>query len=457
VGRPDQARIVAFQPSDLPVMTSVAEQVKAIIAEMAKTPDVEVDVTKWVTHYGVDSLGLLVLREAIERALGIHLADDVWVGFRSIGQLIDYAGTRANAVAGARAAVTPNGGMPGGAGWRLGASGMLYDDVDIGMPLTGLNNLAESPLLKHLGDRLWTHLSALTGVPSRLLVDADNQRLYPTFFYVEVAFPEQRPMAAYGENDHLAVASTLARFGGGMLDGVSYLLPPGRPETSVPPFDGVAAAVAAGVPAVRLCTVFVKQFSGAEWLKRSRPINPGFAQVPESALPPDTYATVKQAGADGRFALPGPAYVPMTDGPVRTEYRLVPDRDLNGAGLVYFANYPLFLDICEREVLAAAKLPLSEQHVDRRTLVRRQSAYLNNASARDTLVVEVEPWVENPVAAGSAVPEISPIRLFVNYRMSRKSDGRLMMVSTAEKLIYGCALEEVAWFADLCARGGSAR
>jgi probable biosynthetic protein (TIGR04098 family) len=437
-------------------MTSVAKQVKAIISAMAKPPGIEVDVTQWVTHYGVDSLALLVLRESLERTLGIHLADDVWVGFRSIADLIDYLGARTGAAAPTTPAAS-NGGMPSGGGWRLSPSGMLYDEIEIGMPMTGLNNLAETPLLKHLGDRLWTHMSALSGVPSRLLVDEEGHRLYPTFFYVEVAFPPQRPMASYGENDRLAVAGTIARFGGGMLDGVFYLMPPGRPENGVPPFDGLEAAVAAGVPAVRLCTVFVKQFSGAEWLKRSRPVNPGFARVPESALPPDTYATVKQASTDGRFADPGPTYVPMTDGPVRVEYRLIPDRDLNGAGLVYFANYPLFLDICERDVLAGAKLPLSDEHLDRRTLVRRRSAYLNNASARDTLTVEVEPWVENPVAAGNAAPEMAPIRLFVNYRMSRKSDGRLMMVSTAEKLISGHTLEDVGWFAELCATGGSAR
>lgn len=432
-------------------MTSVAEQVKAIVAEMAKPPGVELDLTQWVTEYGVDSLALLVLRETVERTFGIHLADDVWVGFRSIGDLIDYVGAQARADTARPAPAASNGGMPAGPGWRLDPSGMLYDDIEIGMPMTGLNNLAESPLLKHLGDRLWTHMSALSGVPSRLLVDEDGHRLYPTFFYVEVAFPPERPMASYGENDRLAVAATLARFGGGMLDGVFYLMPPGRPQNGAPPFTGLEAAVAAGVPAVRLCTVFVKQFSGAEWLKRSRPVNPGFAQVPESAEPPDTTATVKQASTDGRFAAPGPTYVPMTDGPVRVEYRLVPDRDLNGAGLVYFANYPLFLDICEREALGSAALPLSEDHLDRRSLVRRRSAYLNNASARDTLVVEVEPWVENPGAASGR----TPIRLFVNCRMSRKSDGRLMMVSTAEKLISGHGLDETGWAARLGARSSA--
>jgi probable biosynthetic protein (TIGR04098 family) len=436
-------------------MNSAADQVKAIIAEMAELPGTDVDVAKWVTEYGIDSLDLLVLRETLERVLGVHFTDAAWVSFRSIGDLIEHVGRRADRKPVAGGSMPAHGALPSGSGWHLGAAGMLYDDVEIGMPLTGLNNLAESPLLKHLGDRLWTHLSALSGVPSRLLVDEEGQRLYPTFFYVEVAFPPHRPMAAFGENDRLTVASTLRRFGGGMLDGVSYLLPADQRQNGVPPFDGVEAAVAAGVPAVRLCTIFVKQFSGAEWLKRSRPINPGFAQVPESALPPETYATVKQAAADGRFAAPPAGFVPMTDGPVRVEYRLVADRDLNGAKLVYFANYPLFLDICEREVLAGARLPLATEHLDRRTIVRRRSAYLNNASARDTLIVEVEPWVENPVAAGSVAPEMAPIRLFLNYRMSRLSDGRLMMVSTAEKLIFGCALEEVAWFRELSREPGS--
>ena len=38
-------------------------------------------------------------------------------------------------------------------------------------------------------------------------------------------------------------------------------------------------------------------------------------------------------------------YVPLTLGPLEFDYRIVPDRDLNGAGLLYFANYPTFLDI----------------------------------------------------------------------------------------------------------------
>jgi hypothetical protein len=37
---------------------------------------------------------------------------------------------------------------------------------------------------------------------------------------------------------------------------------------------------------------------------------------------------------------------------------------------------------------------------------------------------------------------MAPIRLFMNYRMVRRSDGRKMSVSQAEKVIFGKTLED---------------
>ena len=37
---------------------------------------------------------------------------------------------------------------------------------------------------------------------------------------------------------------------------------------------------------------------------------------------------------------------------------------------------------------------------------------------------------------------MAPIRLFMNYEMVRGSDGRKMLVSSAEKVIFGKTLEE---------------
>jgi probable biosynthetic protein (TIGR04098 family) len=311
-------------------------------------------------------------------------------------------------------------------------------DLEIGMPLTGRNNLAETPLLQYLGDQRWRHISELVGVPSRDIVDEAGERLYATFFYVEVAFPPGRPMSSFGENDRLTVMSSMARYGTSMVDGIAYLLP--APPASDMRALSVDQAVSAGIPAVRLSNIFVKQFAGAQWLKKGRPAHPAFLTVPTLSDPPDSYEATKNAERTGSFETCGPPWTPLTSGPVQRDYRLVPDRDLNGAGLVYFANYPMFLDICERDVLSSAATPLTDDEIDRRTVVRRRSAYLNNAASRDTLRIEIEPWIR---ATGSG------LHLHVNSRMFRRSDERLMMVSTVEKIVPASAI------ADLQARAAA--
>jgi len=80
-------------------------------------------------------------------------------------------------------------------------------------------------------------------------------------------------------------------------------------------------------------------------------------------------------------------------------------------------------------------VPLTDDLIDRRTLVRRRSAYLNNASSRDTLRVEIEPWVRASDAG---------LHLHVNGRMFRRSDDRLMMVATGRKIVPAAALSHPA-------------
>lgn len=331
-------------------------------------------------------------------------------------------------------------------GRRYTSSGTLYADIEVGLPLTGRNNLAEGPLLQCLGDLRWRHLSHLSGRPAAQIFDAAGRRLYPTFSYVEMAFGSSRPLAAFGLDDRIKVVSDLKRFETSLLDGTFYLLPPDAAETPEPPWPDVAAATAAGVPAVRLSNIFAAQSDGAGSLKRSCPADPGFERIPEMTGTPDGFTITRHVARHGCFASPPRGYAPLTRGVSRVTYPLVPDRDVNGTGLVYFANYPTFLDIAERETLIAAAWPLTDALCDRRTLVRRRSAYLNNAGAHDTLLIDVEAWIANPFTTGETAPDHAPIRLWLNFRMYRRSDERLMMVSTAEKIVCGHTLTDVPFF-----------
>ena len=409
-------------------------RIKKVLAELARVPFQEINVSHWVDHYGVDSLKLLVFRETLERELGLRLSDKAWFNCGSVQDIIEVANhsrlKRSEeirpaqfALAGVKQKTVSTPLFPGR---RYTSSGMLYADIEIGMPLTGPNNLAEGPLLQQLGDLRWAHISHMSGVPSRFIADAEGNRLYATFFFVELVFPANCPMASYAPDDRIKVAGNLTRFGTSIVDGTFYLLPPDADEVDEVGSNGDRKAWA-DVPRVRCSNVFVRQKRGVEHLQRSRPADPGFERIPETAQPPDSYIRVKDAERDNCFVRPPAAYVRMTPAPVTIPYKLDPDRDVNGVGLIYFAHFPVFLDIAERQVLRTAELPLSEELIDRRTLIRRSSAYLGNASTRDTLFIDVEPWIDNPSA---------PSRLWLNFRMRRASDGRLMMVSTAEKIIF---------------------
>ena len=412
----------------------VENRIKNVLAELARVAVQEIDVSHWVDRYGVDSLKLLIFRERLERELGVRFSDQVWFSFCSIRDIVVFAGgsrprrsgeirSTPCSMMGAEQRIVSK---PPYLGRRYTSSGLLYADIEIGLPLTGRNNLAEGPLLQQLGNLRWAHISQLSGVPSHSVADVEGNRLYATFFFVEVVFPVNRPMASYAPDDQIKVAGDLRRFGTSMLDGTFYLLPADAPEIDQLTSNG-STQDWADVPRVRLSNVFVRQQRGVEHLQRSRPASLGFERISETAEPPDTHIRVKDAEREGCFARPPAHYVQMTHAPVSIPYKLDPDRDVNGAGLIYFAHYPVFLDIAERQVLRTAELPLSEELIDRRTLIHRRSAYLSNASARDTLLIEVEPWIDNPGA---------PARLWLNFRMHRSSDGRLMMVSTAEKVFF---------------------
>ena len=54
------------------------------------------------------------------------------------------------------------------------------------------------------------------------------------------------------------------------------------------------------------------------------------------------------------------------------DYVIQPDRDVNGMGLLYFANYPLFFDLAERDALERSRWAWSHDLINKRTIVSRK-------------------------------------------------------------------------------------
>jgi len=325
----------------------------------------------------------------------------------------------------------------------VGEDGAYYVDIEVGIQHMGRNNLAETPLMMLLGDMRWSHLNHFTGVPSKHLVDETNDRLCATFYYLQMQFPRQTPMASFGENDRLTIVNTLNSYGNSVMDGYSFFYPASWPMEKKIPLKNGKQAEEMGIPYIRSSNIFVKMLQGASWQKKYRPVQPGLDNIPKIAEMPDSYALIKKASDDGSFGPPPEHFSSITPETFQVEYSIEPDRDLNGVGLLYFANYCMIQDIAERRLLPEKPLiPIGHDLLDARTVVSRQSAYLANAQQSDSIFVSIDAWLENPFLADHPAPEMAPIRLFMNYEMVRRSDGRKMLVSQAEKVIFGKTLED---------------
>lgn len=311
--------------------------------------------------------------------------------------------------------------------------------LEIGMPLMGIGNLCESALLKHLGDMRWRHIMRLTGVPSRNLVDDQGNRLYPAFFYVKVRFPESRPMGSFAENDTLLLMDTVKRYGQSMLDGTAYLVPSERRSTLSKPLTSLEEASQSGIPAVQMSNAFVMKFDGAEWLKKSRPKDGILNRVAEMPSPPDSYELSRLAQQGGSVGTPSESSCSIHDTDVSYEYAIQPDRDVNGVGLLYFANYPLFLDLAERYALKQSGPVWSDEAINTRSLLTRNIAYLNNAAWHDSMTIRTRSWVRR-------LPDRDvDLHLASEQRMYRNSDERLMCVCWSEKIVTDTSNRLTEW------------
>jgi probable biosynthetic protein (TIGR04098 family) len=285
----------------------------------------------------------------------------------------------------------------------------------LGMPHTISGALGEVALLAHAQDLHWNELGALAGCPASRFRDAAGSEVYASIYFAELDGTGDRGLAAFRPDDEIEVFGTLGRYGPSMLDGVHRLYP-----------AGTAASAAASVTpslVLRLSFVLVAMGRGPDELRVSTPANGRIDRVPSLADEPDSYRLVKTAQRAGGFGEPPAGARRLWADDFSRDYPIDPDRDLNGVGLLYFANYVALLDSAERAALEE-RAGLAAEHLDGRVTVRRRVAYYGNACSSDRLRITVEAYTLGNVADG---------RFRVHHRVHRISDGRLIALASAER------------------------
>lgn len=281
--------------------------------------------------------------------------------------------------------------------------------LELGMPHLGRNNLSESVLFKELGHHRWKTIETLCDTRSAEWRDQLGARIYATFYYVEVHCPPTRPLSYHRENQVLSFSADLAHFGRVQLDGHFRL--ENDPSTWL-----------------RACNVFVVQEDGPSRLRITPPENLDCSRIAELPRQPDARQFCKVAQARGAFFEPEADEVSIYPGWRSFGYDLDPDRDLNGAGLVYFANFIAFLDLAERRLLSAEPDALPEELLDERSTYRRKIGYYGNARSTDRLDISVRARMR-VIADGDR----RVLDLGLDYTVKRRSDDKLIVVSSARK------------------------
>ena len=242
------------------------------------------------------------------------------------------------------------------------------------------------------------------------MVSEAGERLYPTFFFVEIHSPVSCPLSAFGENESLFFEGDLCHFGKTHLDG-RYVL---RQNPNV---------------WIRLSNVFIYQKAGPSKLAVAFPNSVNFSRIPSLPKEPETVKRCRVAKENGTFFELQPDDIPLFEGVRECRYILDPDRDLNGAGLVYFANFICFLDTAERQVLQSLANPLPISLLDSRSTYRRTIGYFGNAEASDSLIIQLTARARELSNSHGRQLDFG-----FDYKVTRESDNKVIIVSSARKV-----------------------
>jgi probable biosynthetic protein (TIGR04098 family) len=282
----------------------------------------------------------------------------------------------------------------------------------LGMPHTNRDGLAEHLLLMHAGHLFWSAIARASRRSLSSLRSASGEEIYATFYFIEEDFPAGTPLSTFKIDDDLRFVVALRAFKNLAMDGRILFDETSRlPRTAQP--------IAAGPhPFIRLASVFTERSAGNRRLKIAAPADADFAGVTPLPDRENAFHITRAAEQSGELGLIGGEWTRSAQ-PAETRHAVDPDRDTNGAGLMYFANYAVVINIAERAALHGAG----------RDVRRRRLAYYGNAEPNDVLRITAEVFARNDQSGAVAI----------RCRVRREADDQLICLSEAILQLRGAA------------------
>jgi probable biosynthetic protein (TIGR04098 family) len=317
---------------------------------------------------GIDSFELITLRAQIEEGEGKRISDSEWTEIERPSDLLAFLDDRAQKH-------VPSAG---------GDAARTRRHHVINMPQMAMGGLSESWLFKELGDIHWSLLTESLGVRSRDIADERGNRLYATF--TRIRYTSTIPLGDYRENDALDFDASMSRMGAGMF------------------FSTINADSDMGSIHAQIMSSF-SMFGEKEnntSLVKGQPALPENFPIPSMSDVPAFASEYRE-----RRAAEQPPSI------FTTEYEILPQHDINGVGLLYFAAYPSIAGICFMRYLG-------QDEYARWSVTRQDICYFANSGASDRLRYAIHRF------------DRSDSRITIVASISRMSDGKRMALIETE-------------------------
>lgn len=300
--------------------------------------------------------------------------------------------------------------------------------------------LSEVEFLKVLAAFQWESIArALDRRPPELM-NAQHDRLYGSVIDVEIHLGERHSMEVLGEDVKIRVRNRVRFFAKKFVEGLFVIDDQEIPEKALASIETRKDLQQLRGSWACMTNAFIARGGSNVKLKVFRPVgaDDGVAELSETPIGIALQGRVQRSGeidpldGDPSGAI---AIVPRVDAPIR--YEIIPESDLNGAGLVYFARYEAMMNYGERLFLSNhLALPFSAELISYLSTEHRKAYFFANAAPNDSVDIRVEARVLPPGSYAGPPEGVAyrvPMKVLFRIDLYRGSDNVLMASSLVRK------------------------
>ena len=306
--------------------------------------------------------------------------------------------------------------------------------------------LSEVELFKVLGSFQWDAIGLLLGCASQDIRSDRGERLYSSFIDIELSFGAHHSPEHFSEGTRVYVYNRVQVFAQRFMEGL--FLFSGAPITQehLAEIHSLEDLRNQDLPWAYMTNAFIARVDGNTKLKVFKPAGIEGVEVDELVDTPKGIIDQRRALETGEIEDFGDsAIVSLTPSMLgegeRIPYRILPESDLNGAGLVYFARYPAMMNYAERIFLSQQMSPpLSTALISCLSCEQRRIYYFANASDNDSVEMFVEasviPSESSDPSHGLPSGYRKMLEFLFRVDMFRMSDKTLMASSLVKKALH---------------------